>query len=67
MQIMINIGDLIKTKNDKIFKIKNDFVLIKKETICKVVQVCDDYILVKVDNNCTNNVFDYYITEIVKI
>lgn len=64
---MINIGDLIKTKNDKIFKIKNDFVLIKKETICKVVQVCDDYILVKVDNNCTNNVFDYYITEIVKI
>lgn len=64
---MINIGDLIKTKNDKIFKIKNDFVLIKKETICKVVQVYDDYILVKVDNNCTNNVFDYYITEIVKI
>ncbi len=64
---MINIGDLIKTKNDKIFKIKNDFVLIKKETICKVVQVYDDYILVKVDNNGTNNVFDYYITEIVKI
>lgn len=50
----MNVNDLIKTKNDKIFKVKNNFVFVKKNTICKIVQIHDDYVLVRINDDRRN-------------
>ncbi|HBF68289.1 MAG TPA: hypothetical protein DDW20_03095 [Firmicutes bacterium] len=60
----MNVNDLIKTKNDKVFKVKNNFVFVKKNTICKIVQIHDDYVLVRINDDRRNDVYDYYLTEI---